>query len=104
MEEMTKRDFLHEGNLFLCNHSFPLSKFRPLLSNRLIFRSVNQNIGGIIRGWALIKNFAPYNPATVNKHAGLQSPAEQLNGKRYHDCWLQNLLISASLGGFRGFP
>ncbi|MCI5161431.1 MAG: hypothetical protein D3917_05280, partial [Candidatus Electrothrix sp. AX5] len=57
-----------------------------------------------IRGWALIKNFAPQNPAAVKKHAGLQSPAEQLNGKRYHDCWLQNLLISASLGGFRGAP
>ena len=57
-----------------------------------------------IRGWALIKNFAPQNPATVKKHGGLQSPAEQLNGRRYHDCWLQNLLISASLGGFRGAP
>ena len=53
---------------------------------------------------ACIKNFAPQNPATVKKYAGLQSPAEQLNGKRYHDCWLQNLLISASLGGFRGAP
>jgi hypothetical protein len=57
-----------------------------------------------IRGWALIKNFAPHNPVTVEKYGGLKSPAEQINGRRYHDCWLQNLLISASLGGYRGAP
>lgn len=57
-----------------------------------------------IRGWAHIRNFAPQNPATIKKYGGLQSPAEQLNGRRYHDCWLQNLLISSSLGGFRGAP
>jgi len=53
-----------------------------------------------IRGWALIMNFAPSNPNTVKKHKGLQCPAERLNQFRYHDCWLQNLLISASMGGF----
>jgi len=57
-----------------------------------------------IRGWALIHNFAPSNPLTVQKHAGLQSPAEILNGHRYHDSWLQNLLISASQGGFYKQP
>ena len=57
-----------------------------------------------IRGWALIQNFAPSNPRTVAKYHGLQSPAERLNGFRYHENWLQNLLISASLGGVRGPP
>jgi len=57
-----------------------------------------------IRGWALILNFAPSNPYTVKKYDGLQSPAERLSGFRYHDNWLHNLLISASLGGFRGLP
>ncbi|WP_207682956.1 hypothetical protein [Desulfonema magnum] len=57
-----------------------------------------------IRGWSLILNFAPSNPYTVKKYDGLQSPAERLNGFRYHDNWLHNLLISASLGGFRGPP
>ena len=32
---------------------------------------------------------------------GWRCPAERLNQRRYHDCWLQNLLISASLGGYR---
>ncbi len=31
-----------------------------------------------IRGWAPIKNFAPSDPRTVQKHNGLQSPAERL--------------------------
>jgi hypothetical protein len=57
-----------------------------------------------IRGWALIQNFAPSNPGTIKKHSGLQSPAERLNGSRYHENWLQNLLASASMGGFRGPP
>ncbi|MFH0925564.1 MAG: hypothetical protein V1872_08050, partial [bacterium] len=57
-----------------------------------------------IRGWALIHNFAPSNPLTVKKYNGFQSPAERLNQFRYHDNWLKNLLISASLGGFRDPP
>jgi len=57
-----------------------------------------------IRGWALIQNFAPYNPQTVKKLNGIQCPAERLNQFRYHDNWLHNLLISASLGGYRSPP
>ncbi|MBF0286458.1 MAG: hypothetical protein HQM14_01455 [SAR324 cluster bacterium] len=51
-----------------------------------------------------IYNFAPSNPQTIKRHNGWQSPAERLNQFHYHECWLQNLLISASLGGFRGPP
>jgi hypothetical protein len=57
-----------------------------------------------IRGWVLINNFAPWNPFTVKKHGGVCCSAEKLNGFRYHDNWLQNLYISASLGGFRRSP
>ena len=57
-----------------------------------------------VRGWALIYNFAPSCPETVRESAGLRSPAERLNGGRYHDEWLQNLLVSASLGGHRSPP
>jgi hypothetical protein len=35
------------------------------------------------------------------KHGGIICPAEKLNGFRYHDNWLENLLVSASLGGYR---
>ncbi len=58
-----------------------------------------------IRGWALIQNFAPSNPQTIKKYNGdFQSPAERLNQFRYHENWLQNLLISASMRGYRSGP
>ena len=57
-----------------------------------------------IRGWTLINNFAPYNPRTVKLHNGFKSPAERLNQFRYHKNWLQNLYVSASLGGYRSPP
>jgi hypothetical protein len=57
-----------------------------------------------LRGWALIHNFAPSCPEAVRESAGLRSPAERLNGGRYHTEWLQNLLVSASLGGYRSPP
>jgi hypothetical protein len=54
------------------------------------------------RAWALLWNFAPWHAATTRKNRGWRCPAERLNRYRYHECWLQNLLISASLGGYRG--
>jgi len=57
-----------------------------------------------IRGWVLIQNFAPSNPRTIKKYNGVLSPAERINQFRYHDNWLQNLLISSSLGGYRSPP
>ena len=53
------------------------------------------------RAWALLWNFAPWHPATTRKDGGWRSPAERLNQHRYHDCWLQNLLVAASLDGYR---
>jgi hypothetical protein len=53
------------------------------------------------RAWALLWNFTPWHPATSRENRGWRCPAERLNRHRYHDCWLQNLLISASLGGYR---
>ena len=52
-----------------------------------------------IRAWALIHNFAPFNPWTIKLNGGMQCQAERLNGFRYHENWLQNLLISTSLVG-----
>jgi len=57
-----------------------------------------------VRSQALIQNFAPSNPYTVKVHGGLKSPAERINGFCYHENWLQNLQISASLGGYRYRP
>lgn len=53
------------------------------------------------RAWALLHNFAPWSPASVRTNDGWQNPAERLNKHRYHEDWLHNLLVSASLAGFR---
>jgi hypothetical protein len=53
------------------------------------------------RAWALLHNFRPWHPATTRANEGWRCPAERLNRHRYHDDWLQNLLVSASLGGYR---
>jgi hypothetical protein len=53
-----------------------------------------------VRAWALLHNFAPWGPQTQRVN-GYHSPAERLNGHRYHGNWLHNLLVSASLAGFR---
>jgi hypothetical protein len=53
------------------------------------------------RAWALLHNFRPWHRATARANGGWRSPAERLNQHRYHDDWLQNLLVSASLDGFR---
>jgi len=53
-----------------------------------------------VRAWALLHNFQPYCPrARVADQ--YQSPAHKLNGFVYHENWLHNLLISASMGGYR---
>jgi hypothetical protein len=53
------------------------------------------------RAWALLWNFAPWHAATTRENEGWRCPAERLNRHRYHDHWLQNLLVSASLAGYR---
>jgi hypothetical protein len=53
------------------------------------------------RAWALLFNFRPWHPATARANSRWRCPAERLNQHRYHDDWLQNLLVSASLGGYR---
>jgi len=57
--------------------------------------------GRHVRAWALLFNFRPWHPAAARANGGWRSPAERLNRHRYHDDWLQNLLASASLGGYR---
>lgn len=54
-----------------------------------------------LRGWALLQNFCPFAPRS-GKSREYQSPAHRLNQKRYHEHWLHNLQISASLAGRGG--
>lgn len=54
-----------------------------------------------VRALALLWNFCPSSPATINKHHGQRCPAERLNGKRYANNWLENLLLSGSMNGLK---
>jgi hypothetical protein len=56
-----------------------------------------------VRALALLWNFCPSSPRTVKKYHGQRCPAERLNGKRYADNWLENLLVSGSMNGFRRY-
>ncbi|MDH3600552.1 MAG: hypothetical protein OEU26_13030 [Candidatus Tectomicrobia bacterium] len=52
-----------------------------------------------VRAGGLRWNFYPSSPGTVKKYNGQACPAERLNGKRYADNGLENLLISGSMNG-----
>lgn len=69
--------------------------------NSQMFHSTISNTSKNFRAFALLYNFTPSCPAAWDKSKKLTSPAARLNEFTYHDDWLQNLLISASLGGFR---
>ena len=53
------------------------------------------------RAWALLHNFRPWHPVVVRANNGWDSSAVRLNQHRYQDNWLHNLLVSASLAGYR---
>jgi hypothetical protein len=54
-----------------------------------------------VRARALLDNYRPWRPAVARANGGRRCPAERLNQHRYHHDWLQNLLASASPGGYR---
>ena len=56
-----------------------------------------------LRSMALLWNFHPYCSKTLSKKSSL-SPFEDLNGFRYHDHWLRNLLIASSLNARNTAP
>ena len=56
-----------------------------------------------VRALALLWNFCPSSPCTVKKYHGRRCPAERLNGQRYADNWLENLLVSGSMNGLRRY-
>jgi hypothetical protein len=57
-----------------------------------------------VRALALLWNFCPSSPETVRKYAGQACPAERLNGKRYANNWLENLLVCGSMNGVEQDP
>ena len=52
-----------------------------------------------LRAMAMLWNFHPYCRKVQALEPHSMSPFEDLNGFRYHDNWLRNLLIASSLNG-----
>jgi transposase-like protein len=52
-----------------------------------------------LRAMALIWNFHPYGRKVQRQAPDARSPFEALNGFCYHEHWLKNLLIAASMNG-----
>ena len=54
-----------------------------------------------IRAWAILRNFQPYCARTVGSRTELVCAATELNGFKYCDNWLENLLVATSMNGYR---
>ncbi len=76
---------------FMNRHAFYIQSFHSTLE------ATTQNF----RAFAIVFNFAPSCPQ-LTKDNHLYCPSARLNGKVYHQNWLHNLLIAASLNGEQG--
>lgn len=54
----------------------------------------------MIRAWAQLQNFAPWNPRAAKLHDA-KCPAERLTKNRYREDWLENFRVASSLQGYR---
>jgi hypothetical protein len=61
------------------------------------FHGTKKSMRQGLRAMALLWNFHPYGQKTLDLTPDSRSPFEDLNGFRYHDNWLRNLLIATSL-------
>ena len=48
------------------------------------------------RAWAVLHNYGDWGRKTRAENDGCRCPAERLNGKRYAENWLENLLVATS--------
>ena len=57
----------------------------------------------LVRAWAHLHNFCPWNPHTA-KSKGTKCPAEHLTQFRYRKNWLQNFRVAGSMSGWSRSP
>lgn len=72
-----------------------------LLYNMQYFHDTKDSARLQLRAMALIWNFHPYGSRTKLNNPARSSPFQELNRFQYHDNWLHNLLIPASMNGQR---
>lgn len=72
-----------------------------LLYTMQYFHGTENSIRQGLRAMAMLWNFHPYSKKIQRQAPYSRSPFDDLNGFRYHDYWLRNLLIASSLNGRR---
>jgi hypothetical protein len=70
-----------------------------ILYSMQYFHGSQESMQRGLRAMAILWNFHPYTRKVQVLEPHSQSPFEDLNGFRYHDNWLRNLLIASSLNG-----
>lgn len=95
-----KLAYLHPGAYRTSNALERLMNYMDrLLYTAQYFHGKISSASLYVRAMAMMWNFHPYDRRTQSKYGLGVSPFEQFNGFRYHDNWLENLLIAASIGG-----
>ena len=74
-----------------------------LLYTMQYFHGSSESARLYLRSMALVWNFHPYGARTRSSCPERMSPFTELNGFRYHDNWLHNLLIASSINGRKTF-
>ena len=98
-----KKAFDHPGAYRTSNALDRLMDYQDrLLYTMQYFHGTRESASLYVRAMALVWNFHPYGQKTQDKYGPRASPFQQLNGFRYHDNWLENMMIAASLNGQRG--
>lgn len=85
----------HRTSNMLDRHMNPMARW---LDSARFFHGHWVSAERSARAWALLHNFQPYCPRSKVSQQ-FSSPAHKLNGFVYHQSWLHNLLISASMSG-----
>ena len=60
------------------------------------FHGTLETANGRSRAWAVLHNYWDWGCKSRAENGGVRCPAERLNGKRYADNWLENLLVATS--------
>lgn len=100
--KLFQKAFDHEGARRTSNMVDRLMSYQDrLLFAQRYFHGFTRTARLLVRSQALLWNFHPYSTRLRQKDAERKTPFEDLNGFSYHENWLQNLLVAASLGGCR---
>lgn len=95
-----KQSFEHPQAYRTSNQVDRLNNYQDrLLYNMQYFHGYERSALQGIRAMAMLWNFHPYGRKIQTQAPNTQSPFEDLNGFRYQDHWLKNLLIASSLNG-----